>query len=333
MKSPLYLTTTAAPPLEGTDAVFQDIQRLQSRFGGAHINLFPFATPSRFVPQWCLGWTQLSTLREAAESASLLHVFSPTLRPLPVLTRLDRPIIYSVTAAVPTRPRVKWFNKHGVHIIANNARDHQRLVDAGAQYIVQILPGIYTQHLTAADPMPQPPFRLLIGSAPWTRGQFRSKGIDALIALAANTPDLHLIFLWRQLHTAHLREQIRRAGIEDRTTIIDQKVDVNDWLARCHATTVLATNERLVKAWPHSAIESLAAGRPVLLSACIPMSAYAKDNGCGIAVKNFDALPAAFDELRQLTVDAITLQKNVRQDFDPEQMLERVNKTYLRAIK
>ena len=42
-------------------------------------------------------------------------------------------------------------------------------------------------------------FVLLAGSAPWTREQFHSKGVDALLKVAQQVPSLRLIFLWRGL--------------------------------------------------------------------------------------------------------------------------------------
>ncbi len=56
----LYLLTFPEPLLEGTDAVWQDVEALQKAFGGARINLFPFKKPRRFLPVSLYGLHQLN---------------------------------------------------------------------------------------------------------------------------------------------------------------------------------------------------------------------------------------------------------------------------------
>jgi hypothetical protein len=46
----------------------------------------------------------------------------------------------------------------------------------------------------------------MVGSAPWTKGQFRTKGVEALLEAARQNPRLHLIFLWREV----LAEEMER---------------------------------------------------------------------------------------------------------------------------
>lgn len=280
----VYLTTMAPPRLDGTDAVMQDVVNLMDHFGGRHISLYPFRKPSRFVPYRIMGRTRRRELATAASGADILHVFSATLKPLPILASLGLPIVYTVTASLGRTPRIAWFNQNHVHVVLNNERDLMRAKEAGLQHLHLIKPGIDLSRFTYMPPPPPPPFRLLIGSAPWTRAQFITKGIDALINVAQNMSDLHLVFLWRNLWLKDLETRIRRAGIENQVTIHNCKVDVNHVLAGCHATAILAANERLVKAWPHSAIESLAAGKPVILSETIPMADFIKTNRCGAVV-------------------------------------------------
>src|SRR5690606_19506357 len=103
MKPVLYLCTAPPPALHGTDAMFQDIERLMDRFGGSLINLYPFNKPSRFVPHWLMGWHNRSQLRAAMNDASLIHVFSATLKPLPCINAYKGPVVYTVTASTGTQ--------------------------------------------------------------------------------------------------------------------------------------------------------------------------------------------------------------------------------------
>jgi glycosyltransferase involved in cell wall biosynthesis len=125
---------------------------------------------------------------------------------------------------------------------------------------------------------------LLAGSAPWTRAQFRSKGVEALLAAAKARPDLRLVFLWRGLLFEEMRVQVAQLRLQDRVEVINRRVDVNEVLARVHAAVVLADDATLVKSFPHSLLESLAAGRPVLVSRALPMADYVARTGCGQVV-------------------------------------------------
>jgi glycosyltransferase involved in cell wall biosynthesis len=336
MNTPLYLTTMPPPALAGTDAVYQDIDALIQAFGGSRLSLYPLRKPSRFVPSWMMGLRHRSAWRRAATNASLVHVFSATLKPIPALNGLEKPIVYTVTASVGARPNAGWFNRHKVTVIVNNDRDANRLAANGFTRVHQIRPGLDLSGFTFHDAPPAPPFRLLIGSAPWTRAQFKTKGIDALLETARQIPSLHLVFLWRQWWLDELQKRISAAGLENRVTIHNTRVDVNEILAGCHATTVLAEHERLVKSWPHSAIESLAAGKPVLLSRVIPMSEYVLAHQAGTAVETLT--PEALGEaIRRLTTHAGTrgeaLRVQTQRSFSFRESCDSIRRVYQEALE
>jgi glycosyltransferase involved in cell wall biosynthesis len=119
--------------------------------------------------------------------------------------------------------------------------------------------------------------------------QFRLKGIDALLAAAHRIPDLRLVFLWRGMHFETLKRRVAERRVTRQVDILNEWVDVNAVLAHMHAAVVLAQHARVVKAYPHSLMESLAAGKPVLVSRAIPMSDYVQANGCGDVVDRVDA--------------------------------------------
>jgi len=150
-------------------------------------------------------------------------------------------------------------------------------------------PGIETGRFTYAQPPPDTPFTLLMASAPWTPAQFHSKGVDALLEVARQRPDLRLIFLWRGVLFNEMRQRVQAAGLAERVEIINQLVDVNTTLARVHASIVLAADKSLIKAYPHSLLESLAAGKPVIISSLIPLAKIVAESGCGELVDQVEA--------------------------------------------
>ena len=79
-------------------------------------------------------------------------------------------------------------------------------------------------------------------------------------------------------------DRVSRLGLQNRIEIVTHKVDVNAHLARAHATVLLAEHGDIVKAYPHSLVESLVAGKPVLVSGNSPMGDYVRQHGCGVVV-------------------------------------------------
>ena len=105
-----------------------------------------------------------------------------------------------------------------------------------------------------------------------------------MLDAAHKRTDLRLVFLWRGLHLAEMEREVAQRGLGGRVTVVNRVVDVSEALAQAHAAVVLASSPRLVKAFPHSLLEALASGRPVLVSRAIPMASYVEQNGCGQVV-------------------------------------------------
>ena len=135
----------------------------------------------------------------------------------------------------------------------------------------------------------------------WTEGQFRSKGVDALLEVARQTPWLRLVFLWRGFLLEELRRRVDARGLADRVDVLTDRVDVNQVLRRVHGAVVLADAAELVKAYPHSLLEALVCGRPVLVSDCISMADYVTKTDCGRVVRGVSAedLGRQVQELRE----------------------------------
>ena len=105
----------------------------------------------------------------------------------------------------------------------------------------------------------------MVASAPWTVAQFASKGVDVLLDTAVANPNLRLTFLWRGVLFAEMMQKVTAMNLADRVTVINEQVDVNQMLATVHGTINLAAHSEIIKAYPHSLLDSLAAGKPVLV--------------------------------------------------------------------
>ena len=287
----LYLHTSPPPSVPGADAVFQEVAALQQAFGAEAANLFPLARPTVWVPPQLYGMQHLPRAADWNRRFDIFHVVHATLRPFPFLRLLRKPIVYTAAASVQPAWELKPLPLHLIHtLVVTNERDREMMQCLGRPASVMIRPGIDTTRFDSVPPPPPPaPFTLLVGSAPWTPAQFASKGIIALLDAAVAMEDLRLVFLWRGLHRDRLQHLIAQRGLQPRCEVLDGPADVPAVLSRCHAAVVLAATRKLVKAYPHSLLEALAAGRPILAGNTLGIADYAASAGCGVAVNGADA--------------------------------------------
>lgn len=334
----IYHPTSPAPAIPETDAVFQDIAALNARFGGRQLNLYPLPFPTRWFPPQLLGTHCIAALKRSDSEMDLHHVFHALPRVFPVLRSLHKPVVYSVVAGLSSMRRLPGtsdLRSIAAWITAAPA-DAQRLMDAGASCCRVIKPGMDLSGFAQVPLLPRSePFTLLAASAPWTPGQFRQKGFDLLFAVLASRPDLRLILLWRGFLEKDLRKRIKKSNATERVEIINRRIDVTEALGRCHAAVVLAEHSRLVKAYPHSLIEAMAAGRPVLASKCIPIADFIEQTGAGetLAGLEQDEFLAALDRLRARYDQAAKAARNAAAlGFSMETMLDSYQKLYKEVI-
>jgi glycosyltransferase involved in cell wall biosynthesis len=301
--SVLFLLTTPPPVISGTDAVVQEVELLRSRFGGEVIYLRPSWRARSWYPTSLLGLHRLHAITHCDRRVDVCHVFASQLFHLPVLRAVTRPIVYTVTSGVgpeDAMPSLAYLRRLGAIIVPGRA-DLKVLTDRGLPNVELILPGIDVNAFVDAAAPSGPDFVLLAGSAPWARQHFQTKGVNAMLEVARTMPDLRLVFLWRGVLLQEVMDRVRRLGLLERVEILRDRVDVSRVLTRVHAAVVLATGPGLVRAYPHSLLEALAAGRPVILSDGNPMAEYVRAMECGRVVPGADvhALAEAISDLRQ----------------------------------
>jgi len=328
----LYHLAIPRPAQPALDAVVQEVEALRARLGGEIVYLNPARRPGSRYPERLYGLHRLPYLRWREATARLHHVYNSHLFYFPYLRWLRHPIIYSVTAGLRSRQPGN-LSKLGrlTAIVVSNERDRATLRGWGLGNVHIIRPGIDASRFSPASPPPGPGFTLLAGSAPWTESQFHSKGVEALLAAAEARPDLRLVFLWRGLLFEEMQARVAQRGLHDRVEVINRRVDVNEMLARVHAAVVLADDAALVKAFPHSLLESLAAGRPVLVSQVLPMADYVARMGCGQVVEAISP-DGVLEALTRLESNYEARQaaalKVRRRDFSQQALLEAYERLY-----
>jgi glycosyltransferase involved in cell wall biosynthesis len=132
-----------------------------------------------------------------------------------------------------------------------------------------------------------------------------------------------------------MQRRVLRMRLEKQVTVVDKRVDPNQVLANVHASVCLATDPAIIKSYPHSLMESLAAGKPVIVSRAIPMSDYVDQTGCGRIVERvtasdtldaIESLSAAYGDLR------LSAKHAGRRDFSQEKMIDSFEQVYEQVL-
>ncbi|MEW5958962.1 MAG: glycosyltransferase [Chloroflexota bacterium] len=330
----LYHVSTLPPKILQAEAITQEISALQEHFNGQVVWVNPNRR-FRYVPRLFFGFHLLRDLGAREGEVQLHHFYNPDPFPFPYLRRLKKPVLYSITCGVgDRRPNLRFFSSlRG--LLVPDQRSLKRLQAWGLENTYLARPGIDTSRFSHTPAPLSSEIRLMVGSAPWTRRQFHTKGVEALLAAAQQSPHLHLTFLWRGVLSEEIERRVRRLNLDRQVTILDGLVDVNQVLAGVHASIVLAATPGLVKSYPHSLLESLAAGKPVLVSRSIPMADYVEETGCGVSVDQLT--PAGIcSALESLICRYGVLQESARQvgqrDFSQPAMIASYQKVYAHLV-
>ena len=234
----LFHVTMPPSPMAACDAVIQEIEAIRAGVPGEICHLYPARKPGTRFPRRLWGLQHLPQIIRAERHIDLHHVFNPDPYSFEVLRYLRRPILYTAAAGVREPHRHAALRLAGqVRLLAVPATaDRERLRAWGIGNAVVVKPGIDTSRFTHAPAPTGASPVLLMGSAPWTEAQFRTKGVDVLLELARQRTDLHLIFLWRGVLENQMRRHVAAAGLQGRVEVVAEQVDVNRVMARVHAS-------------------------------------------------------------------------------------------------
>jgi len=327
----LYHITNLPPKLPDTEASLQELNSLKSHFGGKLVYLNPNQHSPIYLPRLLFGLHKFRQIRVEEANIQLHHLYNADPFPFPILRWLRKPVIYSVSSGVgPRRPNIPFFASLAAVTVSDECSLKQ-LRGWGLTNTHLVRPGIDPTHFTCS-PLPlQSEIRLMVGSAPWTHRQFRTKGIDALLTATQQAPHLRLVCLWRGVLAEEMEFQVRRMRLEKQVEIINRKVDVNQVLAGVHASITLVTDPAIIRSYPHSLMESLAAGKPVIVSRSIPMSDYVEQTHCGTVVESVTpagiliAVEALIQKYEALQKSA---QKVGQRDFSLQALIASFEKVY-----
>lgn len=187
-------------------------------------------------------------------------------------------------------------------IIIQSETQKKELIDAGIkeEKLSLIYPPVELERFSYHEPPPD--FTILNASCPGKVRDLQKRGIYFLLDLDPYLGDEHMKFLWRGGEFSLFMDKIKNLAFKHIN--IENKIytDMNRQYAQVHCTIIpyLQFDEYL-KLIPTSVIESLAAGKPVLVSSKTGVAEIIRANACGVV----------FDPTRENLLHAIAdLRKN-----------------------
>jgi glycosyltransferase involved in cell wall biosynthesis len=177
-------------------------------------------------------------------------------------------------------------------------RDREILRQMGVrdEVLRVIRPGIPLVAYSAASG----PFTILFASSPLSTDDFVSRGIYLIARAAALLPDVRFLLVWRERHLAKLQRILGEAQTRNVEITNGFIADMTSIYNRVHATVLPGLEHRSFIPCPRSGLDSLAHGKPLLLSHLVSMAASVARSGAGIVFEPTTAgLVAAVRELQR----------------------------------
>lgn len=213
-------------------------------------------------------------------------------------------------------------------IVVQGERDREILRQIGIRddVIRLIRPGIAVEAYHEA----QGPFTILFASSPLNAADFLSRGIYLITAVAALLPAVRFLLIWRTHHLAKLERIVARAGLGNITITHGVIPDMAAVYQGIHATVLPGLEHRSFIPCPRSGLESLAHGKPLLLSHLVSIAPDVTRAGAGLAFEpTITGLKAAILELQgEYAAYQVNTQRYIAEQFSPAVHLELYRRLY-----
>jgi len=211
------------------------------------------------------------------------------------LNYLDLKKCIPIVTSIPVinddlKKKIEKYSPKLLGIIAQSKRVKQLLVHMGVslEKICLMYPLVDFKRYQYFEPPKINTFGVLFASAPNIEtidgNNFEDKGVPLLLDSFKKfiiENDATLYILWRTKYNKELYQKINELNLNDYVEVIDEIVDMPEMYAKIHLTVIPFLNLRRSPEIPLSAIESLACGRPVLVTNVAEISEIVKKYKCG----------------------------------------------------
>jgi glycosyltransferase involved in cell wall biosynthesis len=126
----------------------------------------------------------------------------------------------------------------------------------------------------AYQPPASAPFTVLFASSPDTESGLHDRGLPQLLDAAALRPGYRFRLVWRPWgdRGARVRQWVGKRGLRNVELVVGDCPNMVHHYRRAHVTVAPFTNRATTKPAPNSLLESLACGRPVVMTAVVGLA-------------------------------------------------------------
>lgn len=218
-----------------------------------------------------------------ASSYHINHIFSSPAEPL-LLPRIGHK--NTILTITKDSDSLKGLEKNISHlkkleyIVVESEWHKELLYQAGinGRRVRLIYPGAAVKAYQPASG----PFKVLFATSPMSQDLFLSRGIFLILQAARQLPEIQFIFTWREKNYTRLSELIEEAGVSNVEVKNGFIPDMDQVYSSVHATVLPGLVSSSLKPTPHSALNSLAHGKPVLISRPTSIAPLVERNQCGV---------------------------------------------------
>ncbi len=276
--------------------------------------LFEFKFNSK-ITSYHFCWYPLGAIfnRIFSYGSNINHIYT-SLGDLPYLKVINlRNTILTAAAScsfAKTKKRISYLRKLKQIIVETQQhKDYLLKLGIPERRIKVIYPpvdlGKFSYHLARGN------FKIVYASCPVKESDFSKRGINLLLQAAASSNSIHWTLVWRKGSFSKIVSLLNHLKLNNVTISNNIFKDMNPVYSAVHAAIIPYTRfDDHLKLIPNSAVESLAAGKPVLISSKTELSKIIKANHCGVVFEpNQISLMEAVTELKR---NYRSYQKNCR---------------------
>ena len=247
---------------------------------------------------------------------SINHIYT-SLGDLPYLPIFSPTNTILTAAASCNFRKVKkraYFLKRLPKIIVESEKQRKILLELGvAEKKIEVIhPPVDLSAYSYQRPRPaNRQFSILYASCPTRKEDFSKRGIYLLLECAKRNKEIIIDLAWRVGALKEITSSVKKADLTNVTLTNNLIADMNQRYANAHCTIIPYTKpDDYLKLIPNSALESLAAGKPLLVSSAAGLAEFVKDHRCGVVFDpNIKSLEKAISKLKN---DYKSFQKNCR---------------------
>jgi glycosyltransferase involved in cell wall biosynthesis len=198
-----------------------------------------------------------------------------------------------------------------------------------------ILPPVDLSRFAPSAP-PESPFTILFASSPDQESWLDARGVPQILDAAALRPGMRFRMLWRPWGNSQTRIQgmIAERGLCNVELAVGCFSNMPHQYNSAHVTIAPFTDMSRSKSAPNSLIESMACGRPVLVTKAVGLSGFIREGGAGIVCAATGE--ALAEHLDQLEADWAHYSKRARRLaerwFGVDRFLDRYARLYDEAV-